>query len=334
MKKIPQQGSAGPDVLKKLLSLRENDLNWRSGRVWAYVYPPGDETEKIQKTAYMEFLTENALDPTAFPSLRHMENDIISMCASHLNGDEHVVGSFTSGGTESCLLAVKTARDWARKEKGIREPEIIVSSSAHAAFFKAAHYFDVKVVNVPVDTKTLRADVKAIAAAMNENTALIVASASAYAHGVLDPVTELAALAKKAGILCHVDGCIGGFMLNYFRRLGADVAPYDFAVDGVTSMSMDLHKYAFCAKGASVVLYKNRDLRRHQIFTCAGWNGYAMVNPTIQSTKSGGPLASAWATLHSIGDEGYLERARATWSATQRLCKGIDAIYGTDDNVS
>ncbi|MFO0664362.1 MAG: aminotransferase class V-fold PLP-dependent enzyme [Polyangiaceae bacterium] len=328
MKKIPENGSAGPELLARLADLRANDLPWRSGRVWAYVYPPGDDTEKIQKAAYMEFLSENALDPTAFPSLRHMENDIISMCASHLHGDQDTVGSFTSGGTESCLLAVKTARDWARKERGIKEPEIIVSSSAHAAFFKAAHYFDVKIVVVPVDNKTLRADVEKIRAAINPNTALVVASASAYAHGVVDPVEEIAAITKKAGILLHVDGCIGGFLLNYFRELGAKVPQYDFAVDGVTSMSMDLHKYAYCPKGASVVLYKNRDLRKHQIFTCAGWNGYAMVNPTVQSTKSGGPVAAAWATMHAVGNAGYKERARSMLEATRKLCKGIDAIPG------
>lgn len=328
MKKIPEKASAGPEILSRLADLRANDLQWRSGRVWAYVYPPGDDTEKIQKAAYMEFLSENALDPTAFPSLRHMENDIISMCASHLHGDQDTVGSFTSGGTESCLLAVKTARDWARKERGIKEPEIIVSSSAHAAFFKAAFYFDVKLVNVPVDPKTLRADVAKIQAAITPNTALIVGSASAYAHGVVDPIEELGQIAKKAGVLLHVDGCIGGFLLNYFRELGANVPNYDFAVEGVTSISMDLHKYAYCPKGASVILYKNRELRKHQIFTCAGWNGYAIVNPTVQSTKSGGPVAAAWTTIHSIGNEGYKERARSMLSATQKLCKGIDAIPG------
>jgi glutamate/tyrosine decarboxylase-like PLP-dependent enzyme len=234
------------------------------------------------------------------------------------------VGNFTSGGTESCLLAVKAARDWAR-ERGIGRPEMVLPVTAHAAFQKASHYFDMPMRLVPVDADTWRVRPEAVAAEMNASTALIVASAPQYAHGVIDPIGALGELALERGVLLHVDACIGGVILPYFRRLGAAVAEFDFAVPGVTSMSMDYHKYAYCPKGASVVLYRDKDLRRHQIFTAATWTGYSVINPTMQSTKSGGPLAACWAVLNHLGDDGYMAFARRTLEATRRIADAVRA---------
>jgi len=238
-----------------------------------------------------------------------------------------VVGNFTSGGTESIILAVKTARDHARATRPtVTRPEVILPVTAHAAFQKACHYLDVVPVRVPVDTTTFKADVDAIGRAITPNTVLLVGSAVSYAHGVVDDIPALGALAQERGLLLHVDGCMGGFLLPYFRRLGVAVPPFDFSVPGVTSISMDFHKYAFAAKGASVILQRNKDLRRHQIYTCAQWTGYSVVNPTVQSTKSGGPLAAAWAALNFIGDDGYLKLARQALDATTAIVAAIDAM--------
>ena len=200
--------------------------------------------------------------------------------------------------------------------------------TAHAAFQKAAHYLGLKVVLVPVDTTTFKADVAAVRRAITPATILLVGSAVSYAHGVVDPIRELGALALEHGLLLHVDACMGGFLLPYFQRLGAPVPDFDFRVPGVTSISMDLHKYAFAAKGASVVLYRDKELRKYQIYTCAQWTGYTIVNPTMQSTKSAGPLAGAWAALHFIGDDGYLMIARQMLDATRRIVDGIERIEG------
>jgi sphinganine-1-phosphate aldolase len=249
----------------------------------------------------------------------------VAMAVAHLRGDEDCVGNFTSGGTESCMLAVKTARDYARSERGIAEPEIILPVTAHACFQKAAHYFDMKMHLVPVDPDTWKVRPGDMAAAINPNTILLVGSACQYAHGVVDPIPELGALALERNLLLHVDGCIGGFVLPYFRRLGAQVTDFDFSVPGVTSISMDFHKYAYAAKGASVILHKNKDLRRHQIFTAATWTGYSVINPTIQSTKSGGPLAACWAILNYLGDEGYMRFAERKLKATRAIADMIRA---------
>lgn len=323
--RIPEKGRSHAEVMALLEEAGARDLPWREGKTFAYVYEGGREVEEVAKAAYMRFLTENALDPTVYPSLLKFETEIVAMAISHLRGDGDCVGNFTSGGTESCLLAVKAARDYARRERGIAEPHMVLPVTAHACFQKAAHYFDMDLTLVPVDPETFKVRPEAMAEAIRPETILLVGSACQYAHGVIDPIPELGQLAMERNLLLHVDGCIGGFLLPWFRRLGAPVPDFDFAVPGVTSISMDFHKYAYAPKGASVILYRSKALRRHQIFTGATWTGYSVINPVIQSTRSGGPLAATWALLHYLGDEGYLRFADRTLKATRAIAGAIRA---------
>lgn len=323
---IPKEGRSPDEIFAQMESFRTHDLKWREGRAWGYVYDAGHEVEAIAKKAYMMYLTENGLDPTSFPSLATLENQVVGMAREHLYGDAEVVGNFTSGGTESILLAVKVARDrFASKHPGVK-PEMILPISAHAAFYKAAYYLGVTVVQIPIDQATKRADLRALEAAITDKTALIVGSASCYAYGVVDPIEEMAAIAQGRGVLFHVDGCIGGFLLQWYRRLGEEIPLFDFRVPGVTSISMDFHKYAFAPKGASVILYRNKDLRLHQIYACASWTGYAIANATVQSSKSGGPIAAAWAVMQGIGEDGYLRFAETILREQKKLVAGISAI--------
>lgn len=326
--KIPAQGMKREALFQQMEAYRAHDMPWRDGRTWAYIYDPGQEAEEVIKQAYMMYLTENALDPTVFPSTLRFETEVIAIAASHLKGDANVVGNFTSGGTESIILAVKTARDYARsKHPEITQPEMVLPATAHAAFQKAGHFLDVKAVLAPVDPKTFRADVTAMRQAITPNTILLVGSAVSYAHGVVDPIREIGQLALEHNLLLHVDACMG-FLLPYFRRLGAPVPEFEFNVPGVTSISMDLHKYAFAAKGASTILYRNKDLRKYQMYACANWSGYTVINATVQSSKTAGPVAAAWAVLHFFGDQGYLEIARQVLDATRRVAAGIKQIDG------
>jgi glutamate/tyrosine decarboxylase-like PLP-dependent enzyme len=327
--RIPLRGLSREQLFAELESYRAGDVPWREGRVWAYVYDPGPDAERVIKDAFVSYLSENGLDPTAFPSALRLENDVVAMARAHLHGDDAVVGNFTSGGTESILCAVKAARDFARATRPeVREPEIVLPETAHAAFHKAAHYFGLRVVLAPVDPVSFRAHPGAMRAAITPSTILLVGSAISYAHGVVDPIEELGALALERDLWLHVDGCMGGFLLQYFRRLGEPVPLFDFRVPGVRSISMDLHKYAFAAKGASTVLYRSAEYRRHQLYSCASWSGYTMINPTVQSAKSAGPIAAAWAVQRFIGDDGYLELARRMRDATKRIVAGVEGIPG------
>jgi sphinganine-1-phosphate aldolase len=314
------------DVLAALRELRAGDLPTHGGRTLAYVYDSGlSEVDSLGAAAHALASSANGLDPTAFPSLLRMENDLVSAASALLGDVPGVVGSVTSGGTESCLLAVLAARD-AHPE--IAAPSLVLPTTAHAAFHKAAHLFGLRRIDVPVDPVTFRADPAATAAAIDDSTVLVVASAPSYAHGVLDPISELAGLALERGVRMHVDACIGGWVLPYFAKLGADVPPFDFRVPGVTSISVDLHKYAYCPKGTSVLLHASAELRRSHYFASAAWPGYTMLNTTIQSTRSGGPLAAAWAVVRHLGPEGYLSLAGSTREAVSRIRSGICEIDG------
>jgi len=324
---IPQHGMSKDEILSRLETYRENDLDWRSGKVLGFTYYPGVETEEVSKAAYMAFLGENALDPTTYPSALKLETEIVRIIADLLRGDEDVVGNFTSGGTESILLTVKSARDRARAERpDIKTPEMILPLSVHPAFRKAASYFDVKPVIVPFDRETFRADVGAMRDAVTDNTILLVASAPGYGQGVIDPIAEIGELALEKELLFHVDGCVGGIQLSFMRRMGGyDVPDFDFSVPGVTSISADLHKYGYAPKNASTILYRSKDIRKYQIFACTSSTTYVLINPTVMSTRSAGPMAGAWATLHHLGEAGYAEMIREVMDTTRRMVDGVNA---------
>lgn len=316
--KFPGKGTDKGTIFSEMRASTENDVKWRDGKAFSMVFYPGKEVAKIQEEAYESFFFENGLNPTAFPSLRKFETEVVSMSADLVNGDSEVVGNMTSGGTESILCAVKAARDKGLGENPDIKPELIVPLSAHPAFDKAGHYFGVKVIHAPL-REDKRVDVVEVKKLINENTIMLVGSAPAYPHGVIDPIEELGQVALKNNLLLHVDSCVGGYILPFVERLGYDVPKFDFRVPGVTSMSMDLHKYAYVTKGASVILYKNSELRKKQYFVYTGWPGGIYASPSISGSRSGGVVAAAWATLRYLGEEGYLQMAKASMRAADKL---------------
>lgn len=321
-----------PDLLlARLAALRDDDLPVHGGRTMAYVYDAGlAGLDDLAARAQALFAGVNGLDMTAFPSVVTLENEVVAQAARLLGGGPATAGTFTSGGTESCLLAVLTAREHARRVRGVTAPELVLPVTAHAAFHKAARLFGLTVVSVPVDPATFRVRADDVAAALTPRTALVVVSAPSYAHGVLDPVAGVAAAAAARDVLCHVDACIGGWHLGHLRLAEGQFAvrPFDLAVPGVTSLSVDLHKYAYTPKGASVLLFRDAELRRHGWFAHASWPGYPVVNATLQGTKSAGPLAAAWAVLHRIGTDGYVRLSAQVQDAARRLTEGAGRIPG------
>ena len=325
---IPSTGKSKNEVLDAMRAARDHDVQWQKGRAFSLVYHAGKDVDELLKEASLLFFSENGLNPTAFPSLRKFETEIVAMTAALLGGDEDTAGSVTSGGTESLLMAVKTARDWARKNRPeIKAPEMIMPITGHPAFEKASEYFGVRVVHIPV-RDDYRADVQAARKAVTANTILMVGSAPAYPHGVVDPIRELAAIAQEHGILFHTDACVGGFMLPFVRKLGNTIPDFDLSVPGVTSISADLHKYGYAAKGASVILYKTAQLRRFQMFVYADWPGGIYPSPAMGGTRPGGPIAAAWAVMNYLGEAGYLEMTDLVLQATRRLQAGVNAVDG------
>lgn len=325
---FPRRGLPKDQILQTMRAARANDVKWHDGKVFSLVFHAGDEISDLLKEAYTMFFAENGLNPTAFPSLRRFETEVIAMVASLLGSDGSVVGNMTTGGTESILIAVKTARDYFRARRpDIRAPEMILPTTAHPAFDKAADYFAVKAIHTPIGAN-YQADVDAMRAAITPNTILLVGSAPQYPHGIVDPIPEIAALAREHNLLCHVDACVGGMMLPFVRRLGYPVTDFDFRVPGVTSLSVDLHKYGYAAKGASLILYRTRELRRAQIFVQTDWAGGIYASPTMTGTRPGGAIAAAWAILNYLGEEGYTQIAEVVMQTTKKIQTGIAAIDG------
>ncbi|MEU5883318.1 aspartate aminotransferase family protein [Spirillospora sp. NPDC047279] len=323
---LPETGRPAADLLAELARLRDGDLPVRGGNVTAYVYDTGRaDVHDAAARAHLEMLEVNCLDPTAFPSIVALERRLVTAVAERLGGTAATPGIFTSGGTESIMLAVKAARD-ARPVDGT--PQLVAPVTAHPAFAKAASYLGMELTSVPVDPGTFRADPAQVAAALTPRTVLVVASAPSYAHGVLDPVADIAALAAGAGVPCHVDACVGGWVLPWLRENGREVAPFDLSVPGVTSISCDLHKYGYAPKGASVVLFADEAMRRRAYFAAASWPGYPVINTTVQSSRSAGPLGAAWTTLQALGAEGYRELAEGAMTAAERLVAGVAEIPG------
>jgi sphinganine-1-phosphate aldolase len=319
---LSAEGRSVDDVLADLDVFKAGDVRWRDGRAFTLTYFAGDEVAAVQERAYSAYLSENGLNTDAFPSLRKLQSEVVDTVSGWLHGGTEAAGFMTSGGTESILLAVRAARERARVERGITEPEMVLATSAHAAFEKAADYFSVRSIRVPVGSDW-RADIEAMQAALTDRTVLVVVSAPQYPQGVIDPIVAIATIAADRGIPCHVDACMGGVTLPFLERLGEPIAPWDFRVPGVTSISVDLHKFGYTAKGASVLLHRSKKLRAYQTFVTDNWLGGLYGSSGIMGTKSGGAMAAAWAVMQHLGEDGYLDLTRKARAATLELAEGI-----------
>ena len=324
MKPLPLHGIPAPQVFDELESLRAGDVDWRGGRAFSLAYYAGPEAIAVAEDAYRRFSGENALSTDAFPSLRIMQQDVLTMVGPWLGADKDSAGFMTSGGTESILMVVKAARDQFAQTNGVTNPNVVLPTSAHAAFEKAFHYFGVESRRADVGTDW-RADVAAMEQLIDDNTILLVASAPQYPQGVIDDVSSIAALALQYGINCHVDACMGGVTLAYLEKLGLPIPAWNLRVPGVTSISVDLHKYGYTSKGASVVMYRNKLLRAHQGFFTYNWLGGMYASSGMLGTKSGGSIASAWAVLRHLGDDGYTALTKQTRDACVQLADHIAA---------
>jgi sphinganine-1-phosphate aldolase len=323
---IPEKGTSWSELRERLEALGEHDADWRSARTAVYVFNAGDDVLEVAKQAYALYQSENALGPLAFPSLKRMEEEVVGMGLSLLHAPAGAKGNITSGGTESILLAVKTCRDEARA-RGVDTAggELVIPLSAHPAFDKAAHYLGLRIVRVPV-AADLRADVPAMAAAVTPRTLMLVGSAPCFPYGLVDPIAELSALAEERGLWLHVDACVGGYFAPFARMNGVPVPDFDFALPGVRSMSADLHKYGYAAKGASTVFHRSEAQWQHQVFSFDGWPAGGMTTPTMAGTRPGGAIASAWAVMNYLGVEGYREKARQVTETRAKLMRAIDAM--------
>ena len=326
--RLPDRGREWEDIRADLEERGSGDADWRQGKTAVYVFNAGPEIAAVQKEAYSLYMSENGLGPLAFPSLARMEREVIEMALSILNGPDGAAGAITSGGTDSITMAIKAARDFARATKGhTGQGNIVLPRSAHPAFDKAAHLMDLEIRRVPLkEDGSYEADPQAMADACDGQTIMLVGSAPNFPHGIIDPIEALGEVAASRDIWLHTDACVGGYFAPFARMNGVPVPPFDFQVQAVRSISADLHKYGYAAKGASTVLFRSDELYRHMPFANNEWSGAPMTTPTLAGTRPGGAIAAAWAVMNYLGVDGYREKQGLVCRTRERVAEGVKAL--------
>ncbi|XP_047458206.1 sphingosine-1-phosphate lyase 1 isoform X1 [Mugil cephalus] len=328
IKELPSKGLSQNQVMDKIREYETlNDVKWEKGCVSGAVYWGDESLTNLLVKVYGDFAWSNPLHPDIFPGVRKMEAEVVRMACSLFHGGPNSCGTVTSGGTESILMACKAYRDMAY-ERGVKYPEILAPVSVHAAFDKAAHYFGMKLIHIPLDKKTMKVDVKAMRRAISKNTAMLVCSAPQFPHGIVDPVEEVAKLAVRYNIPLHVDACLGGFLIVFMAKAGYPLAPFDFRVKGVTSISADTHKYGYAPKGSSVILYSDKKYRHYQYFVAPDWQGGIYASPSVAGSRPGGIIAACWATMMHMGEDGYVDATRKIINTARKIKTEIGKIKG------
>jgi glutamate/tyrosine decarboxylase-like PLP-dependent enzyme len=329
---------ARDSILAELRGLAaEEDALGDAGRCSGSVYSGDHAHYHFLASAFEAFAHANVLQRDMYPSANKLEGEIVAMTLGMLNAesvaehhpDEEPCGLLTGGGSESLISALLAYRERAR-DVGVTEPNVVIPRTAHVALDKGAHYFGIEVRHAPVREDFL-VDVDWVREHIDDSTIALVGSAGSYPYGLIDPIEELGELAAERGIGLHVDGCLGGFLLPWGERLGSrrpgpPIPPWDFRVPGVTSISADSHKYGYGLKGTSVLLYRDKDLRRYQYFTAPDWPGGLYLSPGMSGSRSGGLIAATWAAMVSLGESGYLDRAERIFATAHAMRKGIEDI--------
>jgi sphinganine-1-phosphate aldolase len=326
---VREHGLGGEQILADLELRQSREPSVHGARLFSLVYPSGrSDLEALIEEVNRRYLFGNALNPFKFVELAALEREVVDGVGALLGVPEGGGGTMTSGGTESILMSMLVNRERARA-RGVERPQILAPFSAHPAYAKAAHYFEMDVVRVPLDAD-FRADMHAAGELIGPSTAVVIASAFNYPYGIMDPVEQLAALAAEHGVGCHVDACIGGFVLPFLERLELDVPAWDFRVEGVTEISADVHKYGYCPKGASVILHRDPDWFAHQVFLYSDWPSGLYGSPAMAGARPAAPIATAWAVLNYLGVDGYTEIMRGLMETTAKVRAGIAAIDGLE----
>lgn len=327
---FPQHSKAKADVLEELRQAKADDVDWRSGRTNLYVQFGGEDVLEVAKEAAQMFFSENAHGTAAFPSVVRLQKEVLDWLLDLVSAGAFGDGCFTASGSESILMALKAARDWARDRRpDLGFPKFVLPQSAHPAFEKAGRLLGVEIVRAPI-AKDYRADVEAMAALICPRTIGLAGSAPQFAHGVVDPIAEIADLGVRRNLWVHVDACIGALIAPFARLAGAHVPDFDFRIDGVRSISADIHKYGFGAKGASAALFRHSCWRPYYAFEFDDWPIGSYGSVGLAGTRSAGPIAAAWAVMRYLGEAGYTRIAAEILETCNRLQSGLQAIGGVE----
>lgn len=312
------------EIMSGLEEIVKEDIDHRTGKIFGYTYSAGNDVSNIVEKAFTRYMNENALDAFAFPGTKNLEKEVIRQTISILNGTSTTEGVFTAGGTESLLMAHRSARELF-KEKKIKK--VLIPVTAHPASLKACDYLGLTPVVLPVN-QNFRLTKEIVSKHLDADVISVVASAPSYGVGVIDDIEEIGSLLEGTGVQFIVDACMGGMVLPF-----SEVETlWDFRVPGVTAICLDYHKFGYSAKGSSAVLYRDgKKMKELQAYTCSNWMGYSIVNTTMLNTKSGGPVAATWAVMSYLGKDGYSDIVSSVLEGCEYIKKeiseNVDGLY-------
>ncbi|RQG91483.1 tyrosine decarboxylase MfnA [Natrarchaeobius halalkaliphilus] len=249
------------------------------------------EPHPVAREAAERFLATNPGDPGTYRTVSALEDDAIAILGE-IAGLEEPAGYVASGGTEANVQAVRIARERADD----RRPNVVIPDSGHFSFHKASDVLGVELRVVPTDDRH-RADVAAVRAAVDEETALVVGVAGSTEYGRVDPIVVLSEIAADAGAMCHVDAAWGGFVLPF--------TDYEWHFDhaAIDSMTIDPHKMGQAAVPAGGLLVRSSDLLDELAVDTPYLESTDQA--TLTGTRSGAGVASAVAAMDELWPDGY-----------------------------
>lgn len=326
--KLPVEGSSYEAVMDQVIALRGEMTDGQLGKLASTSFQGQNEMQKLVHDAFVEFMDWNGLFSFRESAAAKMENDVLDICIDLLNGGEAARANLTVGGTESNFSGLHAMRGWARATKPhIKQPEIVAPYSTHSTVHKTAKYLDIKVVTVP-QKDDLSVDIEGIREAVGPNTIGIVGSAPNWPYGTVDPIEEFGQIAIKADLWLHVDACVGGYILPFFRELGVELPFYDFTVPGVRSISADLHKYGYAPKPCSTILWRSQGEQQYHFMPINEWACGTYLSQGFVGSRTMGPIAGIWALMHFWGREGYLENAKSILRLKSIIVRKVESIEG------
>ncbi len=337
-RELPESGRSREEILGELREMAtEEDQVWETGRCSGTMYCGDRDHYAFLKEAFGLFAHQNALQRDMCPSATRFEGEIIAMALDLMHAgqpetgragarpriDAEAAGMVTSGGSASIAQAMLAYREEGREARGIERPNVVKPETGHPAFDKACHLFGIELRRAPVDPETTLVRPDDVAELIDESTVAIVGSAGNYGYGTIDPIAELGELALERGVGLHTDGCLGGYLLPFAEQLGYPIPPFDFRVPGVTTISADTHKYGYGLKGTSTLLFRDRELRNRCYFFMPDWSGGKYFSPGMEGSRSDGLLAATWASLISMGREGYRRYAKEIFETSARMQEAV-----------
>jgi tyrosine decarboxylase/aspartate 1-decarboxylase len=280
----------------------------------------------VAAAAFQRYLEANVGDQGLVPALADLEAEAVADVAGWW-GNPAARGRLVTGGTEANVLALWTAQVLSRASApGAAKTEVIVPSSAHYSFDKAASLLGLTLVRVPVGPRGTLDPVDADAAVTSRTLALV-GVAGTTALGAVDDAFALAAVARRHGLHFHLDASFGGYVLPFLAEAGFPAQPFGWP-EGLTSLSADPHKMGRGPIPSGMILWRDAATAQAVASDVGYLSGGRLRQNTLVGTRSGAAVAAVWAVHRTLGRPGYVEVVKAAVETARWFTQALGDVAG------